>query len=119
MIKDTQHYRCNKSQARMHACTHACTHAHTHACTHTHTQPFYGPLGFCLGLPRWAGTKKVSQSGFTGASDSEWQWHQLGHTQICTFIQTQLHKHPATQFFTGRMPLLLPNQQRQSTEGMV
>jgi len=27
-------------------------------------------------------------------------------------------QHPTTQFFTGRMPFLLPNQQRQSTEGM-
>jgi len=26
--------------------------------------------------------------------------------------------HPTTQFFTGRMPFLPPNQQRQSTEGM-
>jgi len=26
-------------------------------------------------------------------------------------------QHPTTQFFTGRMPLLPPNQQRQSTEG--
>jgi len=30
------------------------TTTHTH--THTHTQPFYGPLGSCPGLPRWAGT---------------------------------------------------------------
>ena len=21
---------------------------------------------------------------FTGARDSEWQWHQLGHMQVCT-----------------------------------
>jgi len=28
-----------------------------------------------------------------------------------------LHQHPTTQFFTGRMPFLPPNQQRQSTEG--
>jgi len=27
--------------------------------THTHTQPFYGPLGFSLGLPRWACNRKV------------------------------------------------------------
>jgi len=27
-------------------------------------------------------------------------------------------QHPTTQFFTGRMPFLLPNQQRQSTEGI-
>jgi len=25
-------------------------------------------------------------------------------------------QHPTTQFFTGRMPFLLPNQQRQSTQ---
>jgi len=24
---------------------------------HTHTQPFYGPLGFCPGLLGWAGTR--------------------------------------------------------------
>ena len=29
----------------------------------------------------------------------------------------QPHQHPTTQFFIGRMPFLLPNQQRQSTEG--
>jgi len=46
---------------------------------------------------------------FTGARDSEWQWHQLGHTQVCTSLQTDN--------FTGQMPFLQPNQQRQSTEG--
>jgi len=25
---------------------------------------------------------------FTEARDSEWQWHQLGHMQVCTSIQT-------------------------------
>jgi len=25
-----------------------------------------------------------NQSGFTGARESEWQWHQLGHMQIFT-----------------------------------
>jgi len=29
----------------------------------------------------------------------------------------QPHQHPTTQFFTGRMPFLPPNQQCQSTEG--
>jgi len=28
----------------------------------------------------------------------------------------QPHQHPTTQFFTGQMPFLLPNQQCQSTE---
>ena len=30
----------------------------------------------------------------------------------------QPRQHPTTQFFTGRMPFLPPNQQRQSTEGI-
>jgi len=25
---------------------------------------------------------------FTGATDSEWHWHQLGHMQVCTLLQT-------------------------------
>jgi len=29
----------------------------------------------------------------------------------------QLCQHPTTQFFIGRMPFLLPNQQHQGTEG--
>jgi len=36
-------------------------------------------------------TRKVNQSGFTGARDSEWQWHQLGHMQICTSSQSDNH----------------------------
>ena len=28
---------------------------------------------------------------FTEARDSEWQWHQLGHVQVCTSLQTDNH----------------------------
>ena len=28
---------------------------------------------------------------FTGARDSEWQWHQLDHMQVCTLLQTDNH----------------------------
>jgi len=28
---------------------------------------------------------------FTEATDSEWQWHQLGHMQVCTAHQTDNH----------------------------
>jgi len=28
---------------------------------------------------------------FTEARDSEWQWHQLGHMQVCTALQTDNH----------------------------
>ena len=43
----------------------------------------------------FSGTTQVSeyQKGktnldFTETSDSEWQWHQLGHMQVCTLLQT-------------------------------
>jgi len=28
---------------------------------------------------------------FTEARDSEWQWHRLGHMQVCTFLPTDNH----------------------------
>jgi len=46
---------------------------------------------------------------FTEATDSEWQWHQLGRMQVCTSLQTDNHANTS--------PFLSPNQQRQSTEG--
>jgi len=53
---------------------------------------------------------------FTEARDSEWHWHPLGYMQVS--LQTQPRQHPTTtQFFTGRLPFLPPNQQRQPTEG--
>jgi len=33
----------------------------------------------------------LCQSGFTGARDSEWKWHQLSHMQICTSPETDNH----------------------------
>jgi len=57
---------------------------------------------------------------FTEATESEWQWHQLDHMQVCTLLQTDNHAStPPLNFFTGRMPFLPPNQQRQSTEGWI
>jgi len=55
---------------------------------------------------------------FTEARDSEWQWHQQGHMQICISLQTDNHASTHPLFFTGRMPFLPPNQQRLSTEGI-
>jgi len=59
---------------------------------------------------------------FAEARDSEWQWHQLGHMQVCTLLQTDNHAStppPTTDFFAGRMPFLPPNQPCQSTEGLI
>ena len=82
----------------------------------THTHQFNGPF---------SGTTQVSQHqkgktnlDFTEARDSKWQWHQLGHMQVCISFQTDNHAStPPLKFFTGRMPFLPPNQQRPSTEG--
>jgi len=71
-----------------------------------------------------SGTTQVSQYqkgktnlDFTEARDRE--WHQLGNMQVCTSLQKENHAStPRVSFFTGRMPFLLPNQQRQSTEGI-
>jgi len=62
--------------------------------------------------------KNKTNLDFTEARDREWQWHQLGHMQVCTSLQTDNHAStPPLGFFTGRMPFLPPNQQCQSTEG--
>ena len=102
-------------------CTHT-QHNHifciiTNRCTHTH--PFNGPLSGTTRVSRYQ--KGKTNLDFTEARDSEWQWHQLGHMQICTSLQTDNHNStpPLKVFFTGRMPFLLPNQQRQCTEGTI
>jgi len=54
----------------------------------------------CPGLPKWAGTRKVKPLDFTEARDSEWQWHRLGHMQVCTSLQTDNHAStPPLSFF--------------------
>ena len=58
-------------------------------CIVTHTRTRLTAL--CPGLPGWAGTRKVNHLDFTEAIDSEWQWHQLGHMQVCTSLQTDNH----------------------------
>jgi len=50
--------------------------------THTHTHPFNGPLSGTTRVSRYQ--KGKTSLDFTGAKDSEWQWHQLGHMQVCT-----------------------------------
>jgi len=38
---------------------------------------------------------------FTEARDSEWQWHQLGHRQVCTLLQTDKYTSTPTLSFYG------------------
>jgi len=83
--------------------------------THTRLTAFFP------GLPRWAGTRKIKpiwillkQETVSGSGIS---------CAICKYASLHLapdrqpYQHPTTPFFTGRMPFLPPNQQRQSSEG--
>jgi len=46
---------------------------------------------------------------FTEARDSEWQWHQLGHMQVCTSLQTDNHaSSPPLSFLQTGCPSCLP-----------
>ena len=86
--------------------------------TVTHTHLFNGPLSGTTRVSRYQ--KGKTSLDFTEARDSEWQWHQLGHMQVCTLLQTNNHAStPPLSFFTGRMPFLPPNQQHQSTDPTV
>ena len=52
-------------------------------------QPFNG----LFSRTTWVSRNKKGKTNvdFTGARDSEWQWHQLGHMQVCTSLQTDNH----------------------------
>jgi len=43
---------------------------------------------------------------FTEARDSEWQWHQLGHMQVCTSLQIDNHANTSPFSFLYRLDAL-------------
>ena len=46
---------------------------------------------------------------FAGARDSEWPWHQLGHMQVCTSLQTDNHANtPPLSFLQAGCPSCRP-----------
>jgi len=47
---------------------------------------------------------------FTEARDSEWQWHQKGHMQVCTSLQTDNHASTPPLSFTNSAQFLYPYQ---------
>jgi len=57
--------------------------------THTHTHPFNGHFSGTTRVSRYQ--KAKTNLDFTEASDSEWQWRQLEHMQVCTSLQTDNH----------------------------
>jgi len=45
---------------------------------------------------------------FTEARDSEWQWHQLDHMQVCTTLQTDSHASTHPVFLQAGCPSCHP-----------
>jgi len=92
-----------------------CTHTHTH--THT-TVLWMAVLDFVRDHPDELAPAHldgcgwiywVVVGGFTGARDSEWQWHQLGHIHICTLTQSHNHASiPPLSFLQAGCPFCHP-----------
>ena len=101
------------STAHAHVCE--CCHFTYPICTHTHTRL----------TALFSGTTQVSwyQKGktnldFTEARDSEWQWHQLGHMQVCTSLQTDNHASTTTtQFLQAGCPFCRPTNSVKALKG--
>ena len=83
--------------------------------THTHTRL----TALCPGQPRWAATREVKpiwillKQDTVGGSGISWAICKSAPRSRQTTTPTPHHS-----FFTGRMPFLPPNQQRQSTEAL-
>ena len=74
----------------------------------THTHPFNGPLSGTTRVSRYQ--KGKTNLDFIEARDSEWQWHQLGHMQVCTLLQTDNHarQHSTAQLLQAGCPSCRP-----------
>ena len=88
----------------------------------SHTRPFNGPFSGTTQVSRYQ--KSKTNLDFTEARDSEWQWNQLGHMQVCTALQTDNHAStPPLSFLQAGCSSCRPTNSvkalkaRQSTEG--
>ena len=70
-------------------------------------QPFNGLFSRTTWVRRYQ--KGKTNLDFTGARDSEWQWYQLGHMQVCTSLQTDNHSStPPLSFLQAGCPSCRP-----------
>ena len=73
----------------------------------THTHQFNGPFSGTTWVG-WYQSDKINLD-FTEARDSEWQWHQLGHMQVCTSLQADNHAStPPLSFLQAGRPSCCP-----------
>ena len=86
---------------------HSSISEHVNNHTHTHTHPFNGPFSETTQVSRYQ--KGKTNLDFTAARDSEWPWHQLGHMQVCTLLQTDNHaSSPPLSFLQAGYPSCRP-----------
>jgi len=72
-----------------------------------HTHAFNGPFSGTTRVSRYQKGKR--NLDFTGARDSEWQWHQLGHMQVCISLQADNDAiTPPLVFLQARCPSCRP-----------
>ena len=82
----------------------------------THTHPFYGPFSRTTRVSRYQ--KGKTNLDFTEARDSEWQWHQLDHMQVCTSLQTDNHaSNPPLSFLQAGCPSCRPTNSVKALKG--
>jgi len=75
--------------------------------THTHTHPFNGPFSGTTQVSRYQ--KGKTNLDFTEPRDSERQWHQLGHMQVCTSLKTDNYAStPPLSFLQAGCPSCCP-----------
>jgi len=73
----------------------------------THTHPFNSPFSGTTQVSRYQ--KGKNNLDFTEARDSEWQWNQLGHMQVCISLQTDNHAStPLLSFLQAGCPSCRP-----------
>jgi len=73
----------------------------------THTHLFNGSFSGTIRVSRYQ--KSKTNLDFTEARDSEWQWHQLDHMQVCTrFRQTTTPTPPLLSFLQAGCPSCRP-----------
>jgi len=76
-------------------------------CTQLYTHQFNGPFSGITQVSRYQ--KGKTNLDFTEARESEWQWHQLGHMQVCTSLQTDNHAStPPLSFLQAGCPSYRP-----------
>ena len=75
--------------------------------THTHTHPFNGSFSRTTQVSRYQ--KGKTNLDFAETRGSEWQWHQLGHMQVCISLQTDNHAStPPLKFLQAGCPSCCP-----------